>query len=100
MPTPVTAVALIVAGGRGSRAARVGTGPKQYVQLGDRTVLAHAVAAFAAHPAITRVQVVIHSDDQDAYVASVASIGMSPKLLPPVVGGATRQQSVDRKSVV
>ncbi len=94
MPTPVTAVALIVAAGRGARAQRAGSGPKQYVRLGDRTVLAHAVAAFAAHPSITRVQVVIHGDDQVAYATAIAALGPSPKLLPPVVGGATRQQSV------
>jgi 2-C-methyl-D-erythritol 4-phosphate cytidylyltransferase / 2-C-methyl-D-erythritol 2,4-cyclodiphosphate synthase len=94
MPTPVTAVALIVAAGRGSRAARAGTGPKQYVRLGDRTVLAHAVAACVAHPRITHVQVVIHSDDQAAYAAAIAALGTTPKLLPPVAGGATRQQSV------
>ncbi len=94
MPDQGTAVALIVAAGRGTRAARADAGPKQYVQLGDRTVLAHAIAAFTQHPNVARVQVVIHADDRTAYDAAIAVLGMSTKLLPPVIGGATRQLSV------
>ena len=41
--------------------------------------------------AVDLVQVVIHPDDHDLYDAAAA--GASPKVLPPVHGGATRQQS-------
>ena len=91
----VTAAVLIVAAGRGQRAAGAGgTGslPKQYVRLGDRAVLAHTIAAFATHPAIARLQVVIHPDDAALYADA---IGVAPaSLRPPVHGGATRQESV------
>lgn len=93
----MTAAALIVAAGRGTRAGRNGPAtpgpvPKQYAQLGDRTVLAHAIAAFEACPGIAAITVVIHPDDRDLYEAAVS--GRSRKLTPPVVGGATRQESV------
>lgn len=81
-------VALIVAGGRGSRA---GNGvPKQYRSLGSKPVLRHSVETFFAHPAITAVQVVIHPEDRDYYTAAVHGLD----LLPVVDGGATRQASV------
>ena len=87
-------VALIVAAGRGTRASASGTGPKQYAALCNSTVLAKSVAAFLSHPEIEHVLVVIHADDRALYDAAIASLGPQPKLLPPVVGGATRQQSV------
>jgi 2-C-methyl-D-erythritol 4-phosphate cytidylyltransferase / 2-C-methyl-D-erythritol 2,4-cyclodiphosphate synthase len=89
-----TASALIVAAGRGARARRTSSGPKQYVDIGGRAVLAHAVAACATHPGISHVQVVIHADDRAAYDAALGALAHDPKLLPPVTGGATRQQSV------
>jgi 2-C-methyl-D-erythritol 4-phosphate cytidylyltransferase/2-C-methyl-D-erythritol 2,4-cyclodiphosphate synthase len=88
----VTIVALIVAAGRGSRAAAAGEPPKQYAMLGGRTVLARSIAAFADHPAIAHVQVVIHPDDATLYDAATRPAG--PKLLPPVAGDTTRQGSV------
>ena len=54
--------ALIVAAGRGTRFG--GTVPKQYLPLGGGTVLRHAVAAFARHPRIAGVQVVIRDEDR------------------------------------
>jgi 2-C-methyl-D-erythritol 4-phosphate cytidylyltransferase/2-C-methyl-D-erythritol 2,4-cyclodiphosphate synthase len=81
--------ALIVAAGRGSRA---GPGaPKQYRQLAGEPVLRRTLGAFAAHPHISSVLAVIHEDDREAY--ELASAGL-PKLLPPCIGGATRQASV------
>ncbi len=90
----LAAIALIVAAGRGTRADPTGRAPKQYAALGDRTVLAHAVAAFLEHPSIDAVQVVIHRDDRAAYDGAIACLSPSPRLAPPVIGGATRQQSV------
>jgi 2-C-methyl-D-erythritol 4-phosphate cytidylyltransferase / 2-C-methyl-D-erythritol 2,4-cyclodiphosphate synthase len=80
---------VIVAAGRGVRA---GEGiPKQYRQLAGRPVLAHTIGAFAGHAAVRRVQVVIHPDDAALYSGAVAG---AARLLPPVAGGDTRQESV------
>ncbi len=89
--------ALIVAAGRGSRAAGATGGlAKQYAHIGGQTVLAHTVEALAGHPAVDRVCVVIHADDQAAYANAVGNLpaSITAKLDPPVIGGATRQQSV------
>jgi 2-C-methyl-D-erythritol 4-phosphate cytidylyltransferase/2-C-methyl-D-erythritol 2,4-cyclodiphosphate synthase len=55
-------------------------------------VLAHTLAAFDASPAIGAIVVVIHPDDRALFEASAT--GVSSKLAPPVLGGATRQESV------
>ena len=80
--------ALIVAAGRGTRFG--GDRPKQYLPLGGATVLRHAVAAFAAHPRIAGVQVVIRDEDRAMFEAATAGLA----LLPAVPGGAERQDSV------
>jgi 2-C-methyl-D-erythritol 4-phosphate cytidylyltransferase / 2-C-methyl-D-erythritol 2,4-cyclodiphosphate synthase len=74
--------ALIVAAGRGER---MGGGvPKQFAALGGKPVVAHAIAAFQAHPDVDEVLVVIGA-------------GQEP-LLPPgvrhVIGGEARRDSV------
>ena len=81
-------VALVVAAGSGSR---MGGAPKQYRPLAGRAVLAHAVDALR-HPRIDRIQVVIGEGQEADYAAA---IGDRP-LPPPVIGGATRQESVRR----
>lgn len=83
--------ALIVAAGRGTRAAGQSV-PKQYRMLGARPVLARAVESFAAHPLIGTVQVVIHPDDRPLYDSCCGGIGALVR--EPVQGGATRQESV------
>ncbi|MEZ5790688.1 MAG: bifunctional 2-C-methyl-D-erythritol 4-phosphate cytidylyltransferase/2-C-methyl-D-erythritol 2,4-cyclodiphosphate synthase [Nitratireductor sp.] len=83
-------VALIVAAGRGERFGLAG-GPKQYRKIGGQSVLQHSINAFVTHPEINAVQVVIHADDGEHYRQAVVA---NPKLLPPVHGGATRQDSV------
>lgn len=88
--TSVTA-ALVVAAGRGTRAAGAAGVPKQYAMLGGASMLAQTLRALASHPRIEVVQVVIHPDDRDLYADAVAQVGA--ELLPPVHGGATRQQS-------
>ncbi len=53
-------VAVIVAGGTGKR---MGSDvPKQFLTVGDRTILARSVEAFLQHPEIDHVCVVIHRD--------------------------------------
>jgi len=79
-------VALIVAAGSGSR---MGGPLKQYRPLAGRAVLAHAVDALL-HPRIDRIQVVIGEGQEADYAAA---IGDRP-LPAPVIGGATRQESV------
>ncbi len=88
-----TVAALIVAAGRGTRAAAAAGVPKQYAPLAGATVLAHTLTAFASHPGIARVQVVIHPDDRNLYAAAIEGCDQA-KLAPHVPGGATRQDSV------
>lgn len=84
--------ALIVAAGRGRRA---GDGlPKQYRPLGGQSVLARTFRVFLSHPRIEVVQGVVGSDDHDLYRAALPAVEQGSKVLPPVTGGATRQQSV------
>ena len=85
-----TVAALIVAAGRGTRAAAAAGVPKQYAPLAGATVLAHTLRAFASHPGIARVQVVIHPDDMNLYAAAIEGCDQA-KLAPHVPGGATRQ---------
>jgi 2-C-methyl-D-erythritol 4-phosphate cytidylyltransferase/2-C-methyl-D-erythritol 2,4-cyclodiphosphate synthase len=80
-------IALIVAAGRGTRLG--GQRPKQYRTIGGQALLRHSVERLAAHPRIDRVRVVFHPDDRDLYDAATAGI----ELLPPVPGGAARQDS-------
>jgi 2-C-methyl-D-erythritol 4-phosphate cytidylyltransferase/2-C-methyl-D-erythritol 2,4-cyclodiphosphate synthase len=82
--------ALIVAAGRGTRFG--GALPKQYLPLGGWSVLRHAVAAFATHPGIAGVQVVIREEDRGMFDEAMAGLSV----LPPVSGGAERQDSVRR----
>lgn len=81
-------VALIVAAGRGSR--MPGNVPKQYRDLHGRSVLRRLLDTFADHPGIGDICTVIHPDDGDAFAA--ASRGLD--IRSPVLGGATRQESV------
>ncbi len=82
--------ALIVAAGRGHRLG--GPLPKQYRILAGAPVLRHAVLAFLPHPAIGAVRVVIHPDDSRLCADAVSGLDLPP----PVIGGATRQDSVRR----
>lgn len=81
-------IALIVAAGRGLRFG--GDIPKQYRVLGGRPVVAHAMAAFAGHAQVQSVRAVIHPDDAERYRGAAGNLA----LLPPVPGGASRQESV------
>jgi 2-C-methyl-D-erythritol 4-phosphate cytidylyltransferase/2-C-methyl-D-erythritol 2,4-cyclodiphosphate synthase len=86
----VSVAVLIVAAGSGSR--HGGDVPKQYQALGGRPLLRHAAAAFAAHPEITRVRIVVGAGHDALYAGAVGDLGLPP----PILGGATRQQSVRR----
>ncbi len=81
-------IALVVAAGRGMRLG--GVLPKQYLPLGGRPLLRHSLETLAAHPRVGKVRVVYHPADRDLYDGAVAGLD----LLPPVAGGAARQDSV------
>jgi 2-C-methyl-D-erythritol 4-phosphate cytidylyltransferase/2-C-methyl-D-erythritol 2,4-cyclodiphosphate synthase len=80
--------ALVLAAGRGARFG--GALPKQYLPMGGTTVLRHAVTAFARHERIADIQMVIRPEDRNIYDDALAGLD----LLPPVAGGAERQDSV------
>ena len=80
--------ALIVAAGQGTRSgAEV---PKQYRRIAGKAVLAHAIDALSAHPAIDAIQVVIGAGQDDLYREAISG----RHLPPPIEGGATRRASV------
>jgi 2-C-methyl-D-erythritol 4-phosphate cytidylyltransferase/2-C-methyl-D-erythritol 2,4-cyclodiphosphate synthase len=83
-----------VAAGSGVRAGLTQGRPKQYCTLGAKTVLRRSIDAFATHPQVDRVIAVIRDGDLDLYHESLEGSSYGPVLLPPVVGGATRQLSV------
>ena len=85
--------AIIVAAGRGSRAAAAGARPKQYLPVAGTPLLARSLSAFLDHDGIAMVQPVIHADDRALYHEAAGALS-SPKLLAPVSGGPNRQQSV------
>lgn len=68
-----------------------GDGPKQYRMLAGKPVLAHSLEAFCDHPLISGVMAVIYPDDMALYSAAAPDHG---KMLPPVAGGDSRQESV------
>ncbi|MDX1580950.1 MAG: 2-C-methyl-D-erythritol 4-phosphate cytidylyltransferase, partial [Alphaproteobacteria bacterium] len=78
---------MIVAAGAGTR---LGGVPKQYRELAGEPVLRRTIEAFTAHPDIGGVKVVINSDHTPLYEQAVHGL----TLLPPALGGETRQQSV------
>jgi len=80
-------IALVVAGGRGSRFG--GELPKQYRSLAGTALLRHSVETFCRHPHIDGVRVVIHPDDQALYDEAMHGLN----LLPPCYGGKERQDS-------
>ncbi len=80
--------ALVMAAGRGLRLG--GDEPKQYRLLGTASILARSLALFASHPRVDRVLAVIGADDRPAYDQATATL----RLPAPVIGGATRQESV------
>src|SRR5205823_11546252 len=80
--------ALVVAAGQGSRFGA--PLPKQYLPLGGANILRHAVAALAEHPSVANVLVAIRPEDRALFDGSVSGL----TVMPPITGGATRQDSV------
>jgi 2-C-methyl-D-erythritol 4-phosphate cytidylyltransferase/2-C-methyl-D-erythritol 2,4-cyclodiphosphate synthase len=88
----VSVAALIVAAGRGARAADEQGRPKQYCSVGGLPMLTRTIGAFASHPDVDDILVVIHPDDRALYAA--ASRTYAGRLRQAVLGGAKRQDSV------
>jgi 2-C-methyl-D-erythritol 4-phosphate cytidylyltransferase/2-C-methyl-D-erythritol 2,4-cyclodiphosphate synthase len=89
----MSVAALIVAAGRGARAASdAGQQPKQYCRIGGEAVLTRTIGAFAAYPGIGDLLVVIHPDHAALYADATGAY--AGRLLAPVAGGARRQDSV------
>jgi len=82
-----TTVALVLAGGRGTRAG--GGTPKQYREIAGEPVLRRTLRVFAEHPRINAVRAVIHPDDEALFRDATAGLD----ILSPVHGGETRQES-------
>ena len=81
--------ALIAAGGRG---VRLGADrPKQFLEIGGRSILEMSVAALAASPRITDIVVALPEDHLEAAGNGWAPL---PKPVAFVAGGARRQDSV------
>lgn len=88
--TTTHVTALIVAAGSSQR---MGSGlPKQYRPLGGKPVLRWAVEALAEHPRIDTVRVVTREEQSAAFQTATAGLDVGA----PIVGGATRQESVRR----
>jgi 2-C-methyl-D-erythritol 4-phosphate cytidylyltransferase / 2-C-methyl-D-erythritol 2,4-cyclodiphosphate synthase len=88
MTSPPLHVALIVAAGKGMRAG--GDVPKQYSLIGGKAMVAHSVDAFAAHPAIDAIYVVIGEGQRDLLTCALADRPVDGV----IIGGTERQDSV------
>ena len=85
---------LVVAAGRGSRA---GDGlPKQYRMLAGQPLLARTLLAFLRRADVASVVPVIHADDRSLFEEVVSTLqgADAERLAEPVIGGASRQDSV------
>ena len=90
--TPVRRLAaVIVAAGGGTR---MGDGrEKQFRSLGGRSVLAHSVAAFIAHPETARIVIVVAAGREADAEATLGDLAGDARVVT-VTGGARRQDSV------
>ncbi len=85
---PAEVIAVVPAAGIGSR--MQATCPKQYLTIGQHTLLEHSIARLFSHPAIRQVIVALSPDDTQ--FASLP-LARDPRVLS-VVGGETRAESV------
>ncbi len=87
--------AVILAGGSGLRMGDTGGVAKQWMPLGDKTLLEHAVAAFEACPHIDEIVVVVRRGEGQK-TAELLRDAKVEKVRAVVSGGKTRQQSAYR----
>ncbi|MBL0318058.1 MAG: 2-C-methyl-D-erythritol 4-phosphate cytidylyltransferase [Alphaproteobacteria bacterium] len=86
----MTCLAVVVAAGRGTRFG--GDIPKAYALIQNTALLRRTLEHLLAIPEIDNILVVIHADDYGRYSDCVAGLGN--RVLEPVLGGETRQDSV------
>lgn len=82
---------VLPAGGSGTRMAAPGAPSKQFRALGGAPVWAHALGAFARHPLVGPIVVVVPAGDEAAVGSQLEALGVSAAV---VTGGASRQASV------
>ncbi|MAS07471.1 MAG: bifunctional 2-C-methyl-D-erythritol 4-phosphate cytidylyltransferase/2-C-methyl-D-erythritol 2,4-cyclodiphosphate synthase [Ahrensia sp.] len=82
---------VIVAAGRGERAAGPGKGPKQYRLLGGIPLIARTIDAFRVWNPNCPIVIVRHADDEDLLKTAISG---REENVSVVTGGATRQASV------
>jgi 2-C-methyl-D-erythritol 4-phosphate cytidylyltransferase/2-C-methyl-D-erythritol 2,4-cyclodiphosphate synthase len=83
--------ALIAAGGRGLR---LGAGaPKQFLEIGGRSILERSIERFVTHPSVAEVVVALPADHLARMVGRMAALGWSQ--VRCVEGGPRRQDSVE-----
>ena len=88
------AAALILAAGRGDRlGAEL---PKAHVCVAGRSLLAHSARALGATPGVAFVLPVVADRSEHVIAELRADWEASARLLDPVAGGKTRQESVQR----
>ncbi len=82
---------VIAAGGTGRRMG--GPLPKQYLRLGDRSILERTLALFNAHPEVREIVAVVPQPhlERTAWIVRRGSLG---KVMRVVAGGKDRQESV------
>lgn len=85
---PDSLVAIIPAAGSGQR--MKSAVPKQYLRLGEKTILTHTAENLLSHPLINELVVVISQDD--TYFAASA-LNKNPSVIH-AIGGQTRAESV------
>ena len=90
--TKLTRIALILAAGCSERAGETGT-PKQYRRLGGMPLLCHSLGCFLTHDGIDAIRVVLKPSQHLLYEDALEHLQLRDKLLDPVEGGETRQQS-------
>jgi 2-C-methyl-D-erythritol 4-phosphate cytidylyltransferase len=83
-------LAIILAGGSGLRFG--GTQPKQFYQVGGKTILEHSVFRFENHPAIDGIIVVVHPKYQRKTI-EILDPNRFKKIESVIPGGKTRQES-------
>lgn len=91
MSNALKTVAIVVAAGRGERAGGSHGVPKQFRPIAGMPLLAHTLRALLKAPAIEKIVPVIGAGQEPLYDA----MGLvDERIVPPVLGGETRQVSV------
>lgn len=84
-------VAIIIAGGVGSRMGR--EIPKQFIEVDGKTVLGYTLESFQNHPMVDAIEVVCIKGWEDVLMKEVRACGIT-KLRWVVEGGASAQESI------